>query len=108
MALLDREDTAHPFWGSRGMTVWLRRQGHAVNRKRVQSPMRVMGREPVYPKPCLSVGGCGHTVYPHLLRNVSIGRVNQVWSTDRTYIPMLHGSMYLTAVIVRYRCYVLS
>src|SRR5271156_1894450 len=28
MALLDREYTAHPFRGSRGMTAWLRRQGH--------------------------------------------------------------------------------
>lgn len=33
MALLDREYTAHPFRGSRGMTAWLRRAGHAVNRK---------------------------------------------------------------------------
>src|SRR5439155_5338657 len=33
MALIDKEYTAHPFLGSRGMRSWLRREGHAVNRK---------------------------------------------------------------------------
>ena len=108
MALMDHEYTDHPFVGSRGMTAWLRREGHAVNRKRVQRLMRLMGLEAVYPKPRLSVGGAGHKVYPYLLRNVAIERVNQVWSTDITYIPMPHGFMYLTAVIDWYSRYVLS
>jgi putative transposase len=108
MALIDREYTAHPFRGSRGMRAWLRREGHEVNRKRVQRLMRLMGLEAVYPKPKLSVGGAGHRVYPYLLRNVAIERVNQVWSTDITYIPMANGFMYLTAVIDWYSRYVLS
>jgi putative transposase len=108
MALIDREYTAHPFRGSRGMTAWLRREGHAVNRKRVQRLMRLMGLEAVYPKPRLSVGGAGHKVYPYLLRGVAIERVNQVWSTDITYIPMPNGFMYLTAVMDWYSRYVLS
>jgi putative transposase len=108
MALLDREYTAHPFRGSRGMRAWLRREGYAVNRKRVQRLMRLMGLEAVYPKPRLSVGGAGHKVYPYLLRDVAIERVNQVWSTDITYIPMPNGFMYLTAVIDWYSRYVLS
>ena len=108
MALIDREYTAHPFRGSRGMTAWLKREGHEVNRKRVQRLMRLMGIEAVYPKPHLSVGGAGHRVYPYLLRNVAIERVNQVWSTDITYIPMPNGFMYLTAVIDWYSRYVLS
>src|SRR5450755_1804227 len=108
MALIDREYTDHPFRGSRGMRAWLRREGHQVNRKRVQRLMRLMGLEAVYPKPRLSVGGAGHKVFPYLLRNVSIERVNQVWSTDITYIPMPNGFMYLTAVIDWYSRYVLS
>src|SRR4051812_5857915 len=99
MALIDGEYTAHPFRGSRGMTAWLARQGHEVNRKRVQRLMRLMGLEAVYPKPRLSAGGTGHKVYPYLLRNIAVERVNQVWSTDITYIPMPNGFMYLTAVI---------
>lgn len=108
MAQIDREYTAHPFLGSRRLTVWLRGQGHGINRKRVQRLMRLMGLEAVYPKPNLSVGGTGHKVYPYLLRNVPIERVNQVWSTDITYIPMPTGFMYLTAVIDWYSRYVLS
>ena len=108
MALIDTEYTAHPFRGSRGMRAWLRREGHSVNRKRVQRLMRLMGLEAVYPKPRLSLGGTGHKVYPYLLRNVPIERVNQVWSTDITYIPMPNGFMYLAAVIDWYSRYVLS
>ena len=108
MALIDREYTAHPFLGSRRIATWLRGEGHAVNRKRVQRLMRLMGLEAVYPKPRLSANGTGHKVFPYLLRNVAIERVHQVWSTDITYIPMPSGFMYLTAVMDWYSRYVLS
>ena len=108
MELIDREYTAHPARGSRSMTAMLRREGHAVNRKRAQRLMRLMGLEVIYPKPRLSVRGAGHKVYPYLLRNVAIDRVDQVWSTDITYIPMPNGFMYLTAVMDWYSRYVLS
>jgi putative transposase len=108
MANIDREYTDHPFLGSRRMTAWLRSEGHEVNRKRVQRLMRLMGLEAVYPKPRLSLGGAGHKVYPYLLRNVTVERVNQVWSTDITYVPMPSGFMYLTAVMDWYSRYVLS
>jgi putative transposase len=108
MEKIDREYTAHPFQGSRRLTLWLQGQGHVVNRKRVQRLMRLMGLEAVYPKPKLSVRGVGHKVYPYLLRNVTIERVNQVWSTDITYIPMPAGFMYLTAVMDWHSRYVLS
>jgi putative transposase len=108
MAMIDREYTDHPFLGSRGLTAWLRGEGHRVNRKRVQRLMRVMGLEAVYPKPKLSAGGSGHKVYPYLLRGVTIERTDQVWSTDITYIPMPNGFMYLTAVMDWHSRYVLS
>jgi len=60
------------------------------------------------PVPRLSVRGTGHKVYPYLLRGVTIERVNQVWSTDITYIPLRHGFMYLTAVMDWHSRYVLS
>src|SRR5471032_3176542 len=40
MERIDREYTAHPFRGSRGMTAWLRRAGQEINRKRVRSEER--------------------------------------------------------------------
>ena len=105
MRLIDQEYTAHPFLGSRRMTRWLTKQGEAINRKRVQRLMRLMGLEAIYPKPKLSAAGRGHRIYPYLLRDVRIERPDQVWSTDITYVPLARGFMYLAAIIDWYsRC----
>jgi putative transposase len=108
MRLIDEEYTAHPFLGSRRMTRWLMEQGEAVNRKRVQRLMRLMGLEAIYPKPKLSAAGRGHRIYPYLLRDVSIERPDQVWSTDITYVPLARGFMYLAAIIDWYSRFVLA
>ncbi len=108
MRLLDQEYTAHPFQGSRRLTLWLNRHGEAVNRKRVQRLMRLMGLEAIYPKPKLSANRAGHRVYPYLLRNVLVQRPDQVWSTDITYVPLAQGFMYLAAIIDWYSRYVLA
>ena len=62
MRLLDAQDTAPPFSGRRRMTAWLRRQGYAVNRKRVTRVMRQMGIEAIDTKPHLSQPLAGHTI----------------------------------------------
>jgi putative transposase len=108
MRRIDEEYTAHPFYGSRKMTVWLREHGESVNRKRVQRLMRRMGLEAIYPKPRLSTAGLGHRIYPYLLRNVAIERPDQVWSTDITYVPLAQGFMYLAATIDWYSRYVIA
>ena len=109
MKLMDKQYTDHPFYGSRKMTEWLQKVMElGVNRKRVQRLMRLMGLEAVYPKPKLSLPGQGHKVMPYLLRDVTIARVDQVWSTDITYVPMPNGFMYLAAVIDWYSRYVIS
>ena len=99
MRLLDERYTACPFYGSRRMTAWLVRQGEAVNRKRVQRLLRIMGLEAIYPRPKLSAPGVGHRVYPYLLRGVAVERPGQVWSADLTYVPLPGGFMYLAATI---------
>jgi putative transposase len=108
MRLIDEEYTRHPFYGSRRMAVWLRQQGQEVNRKRVQRLMRLMNLEAIYPKPKLSAADRQHKVYPYLLRDVTIARVDQVWSTDITYVPLTHGFLYLAAIIDWYSRYVIS
>ncbi len=50
----------------------------------------------------------GHKRYPYLLRNLSITHVNQAWSADITYVPLLRGFIYLVAVIDWYSRYVLA
>jgi putative transposase len=53
MKLIDETHLAHPAFGSRQMTCWLRRQKEPVNRKRVRRLMRRMGLVAIYPKPNL-------------------------------------------------------
>jgi putative transposase len=108
MRLIDRQYTDCPFYGSRKMTTGLQGQGHEVNRKRVQRLMRLMGLEAIYPKPKLSVADQEHKVFPYLLRDVSIKRVGQVWSTDITYVPLASGFLYLAVVIDWYSRYVIA
>ena len=108
LRLLDEEYTRHPFYGSRKMTVWLRAQGHAVNRKHVQRLMRILGLIAMAPGPNTSKKHPEHTVYPYLLRGLSVLRPNQVWSTDITYIRLAHGFVYLVAIIDWYSRKVLA
>ena len=108
MRLIDEEYTRHPFYGSRRRTVWLCEQGQEVNRKRVSRLMEVMGIEALYPKPRLSQPGEGHKIYPYLLKGVDVTRVNQVWSTDITYIRMAEGFVCLVAVMDWFSRFVLS
>lgn len=108
MRMLDEQFTQTPFYGSRKMTEWLVARGHVVNRKRVSRLMERMGLEAVYPKPKLSQPGEGHHIYPYLLRDTVVERVNQVWSTDITYIRMTQGFVYLVAVMDWFSRFVLS
>ena len=79
-----------------------------MNRKRVQRLVRQMGLRALYPKPRTSQPGVGHTVYPYLLRGLSIERPNQVSATDICYIPMAHGFMSLVAIMDWYSRRVLA
>jgi putative transposase len=108
MRLLDEQYTRTPFYGSRKMVEWLDTQGFEVNRKRVTRLMALLGIEAIYPKPKLSQPGDSHKIYPYLLRGVGVDRVNQVWSTDITYIRMEQGFVYLVAVMDWFSRYVLS
>ena len=108
MRLIDEQYLHTPFYGSRGMTQWLIRQGHDVNRKRVRRLMRVMGLEAIYPRRRTSEPCPEHRIYPYLLRNLAIERPDQVWSADITYVPLRQGFMYLVAVLDWYSRYVLS
>lgn len=108
MRLIDEQYTAHPVLGSRRMTVWLRKQGHPVNRKRVRRLMRQMGIEAIYPKPRLSCPDSSHRKYPYLLRGLAIERPDQVRSADIPYVPMKSGWMYLAATMDWYSRFVVA
>lgn len=108
MRLLDEQYTQTPFYGVRRMTAWLRGEGYLINPKRVRRLLRRMGLWAIYPGPSTSKPSPDHHIYPYLLRNVPIRAVNQVWSSDITYIRMHRGFCYLVAIIDWFSRYVLS
>ena len=100
MHKLDALHLKHPFKGSRRLRddLW-DVHGLHVNRKRVQRLMRIMGIHALYPGANTTRPNKQHKVYPYLLRNLAIHRVNQAWCTDITYIPMRKGFLYLVAIM---------
>ena len=108
MRQIDELHLKYPFYGTRKIAITLRAAGTPTNRKRVQRLMRIMGLEALVPKPNTSRAAPEHPVFPYLLRKLDISRVNQVWASDITYIPMAHGFVYLVAIIDWYSRRVLS
>lgn len=110
MRLMDRHYHYHPYKGAPRMHVWLTKDKmYKVSRNRVDRLYYdVMGLRAIAPGPHTSKRRKDHAVYPYLLRNMTISGPNEVWGTDITYIPMLNGFMYLTAVIDLFSRFVLG
>lgn len=108
MRVIDKLYTKYPFYGARRLGVNLPIEFQPINVKKVRRLMKLMGIEAIYPKPNLSIPDLQHKIYPYLLRGIKIERVNHVWSTDITYVPMEHGFLYLCAVVDWYSRYILS
>jgi len=105
---LDELYTAYPFYGSRRLCAVLQREGHAINRKRIQRYMREMGIWGLCPGPNLSRRRQDSQVFPYLLRGLEIVRPDQVWGIDLTYIRLRGGWLYLVAILDWYSRYVLA
>ena len=108
MRRLDELHLDHPVYGSRRLTVLLRREQWAVNRKRVVRLLGVMGIEAIYPRRRTSQPAQGHQIYPYLLEGLDITGPDQMWCSDITYVPMQSGFMYLVAVMDWSSRYVLA
>ena len=99
MRLIDEQYLKTPFYGHRQMTRYLRRKGYGVSRTRIGRLMKLMGLSAIYQKPNTSIPDKQHTIYPYLLRDLTIDRPNQVWCADISYIPMRKGFLYLVAIM---------
>jgi putative transposase len=108
MRVIDELYLKRPFYGVPRMTWWLWELGHAVNHKRVERLMRVMGLQAVVPGPHTSRPHPEHRIYPYLLRGLKILAPDQVWCADITYVPMRRGYLYLVAVMDWFSRYVLT
>jgi putative transposase len=99
MRQLDELHLQWPFYGSRKLTRELQKEGHEVGRRHVVTLMRRMGIEAIYRRPRTSIPAREAAIRPYLLSNLIIGRPNQVWASDISYLPMAHGFLYLVAIL---------
>jgi putative transposase len=99
MNLIDRIHLEEPYLGTRGIRNELWNRGHRIGRSHVRTLMRKMGVEALYRKPRLTKTHPEHTIYPYLLRGLTITEANAVWCSDITYIPMHKGFCYLVAIM---------
>jgi putative transposase len=105
---IDTIYTDQPFYGSRRIRNTLLEEGFDIGRDAVRQYMREMGLEAIYPKPNLSKPAPEHLIYPYLLRGVKSAYPNHIWGIDITYIRLLHGWMYLVAILDWYSRYIVS
>jgi putative transposase len=103
---IDEIYTKFPYYGHRRVHQLLLKEGFVIGRKMVQKAMKFMGIKALYPKPRTTIANSEHKKYPYLLNEfkndnnqVVIEEVNQVWSTDITYIKLEKGFAYLSAII---------
>ncbi|MEO8817013.1 MAG: IS3 family transposase [Paralcaligenes sp.] len=73
-AKIDEQYTKYSFYGRRKMVAVLRRDGHPVNRKRIQRLMRLMGPQSVASGPNTRRPHPQHKGYPYLLRGLILER----------------------------------
>lgn len=99
---------SNPEYGSRRITDIMKRRGILINRKRTKRLMREIGLQGIHPKRKLSIANSQHKKYPFIARDRPITRINQVHSTDITYITTKFGIVYLVAVIDWYSRFILS
>jgi putative transposase len=109
LAALDKEYTDHPEYGVLKLIVVLKRDyGIEIGKDRIRTLRRILGLKTIYPKPKTSIPCIGHKIYPYLLRDYHISRPNEVWGTDITYIRIVGGFCYLSAMIDWYSRAVLA
>ena len=88
MKEIDRVFTKYPFFGSRQIAAYLRREGTIVGRHRVRRLMAMMGLGAIYKRPRTSQPHPQHPVFLYLLSKMQIDRPNQVWCADITFVPV--------------------
>lgn len=90
-----------PRYGYRRITQQLKRQGIAVNPKRVARLMKEMGLAGKAPKRRVRTTNSNHRFarYPNRVTGLNIERPEQVWVGDITYIRLGEGFVYLAVLM---------
>ncbi|MFX0541880.1 hypothetical protein ACEWPM_009115 [Roseovarius sp. S4756] len=73
--------------------------GNSLNQKRIRRLMRLMRPMPICQRPKTATPAERLKTYPYLLDGLRIGRLNQVWCADITYLPMPQEFVHLVAIM---------
>ncbi|WGJ62630.1 IS3 family transposase [Wolbachia endosymbiont of Frankliniella intonsa] len=97
-------------YGYRKITAEIIASGVVVNRKKILRIMKKMKISGLYcRKRCnTSIKEKKHKIYPYLLKDLIICRVNQVWATDITYIMVEGKFVYFVAIMDLYSRYIIA
>ena len=90
-----------PTYGYRRLTVMLKRQGHAVNTKRVRRLMHELGIAGEAPRRVPRTTDSDHA-YPrfaNLVEGLEVERPDQVWVADITYVRLKEEFIYLAVIM---------
>ncbi len=99
MRRIDSSSWRHLTYGSRKMMHHWHHRGCGVRRHRVRRLMRLMGLEATCQKPRTSIPHPQHRKYLYWFKDLRVTRLQQVWWTDSTSIPIPRGFLYLTAIM---------
>ncbi len=88
MRKIDKIYTNCPFYDYRRIRAILKCNGNLIDSKRVFRLMKRMGLMAIFPKHNLLKANKEHKIFPYLLRERAINKVNEVCSTDISYIRM--------------------
>ena len=84
------------------------RDGMTISHGRVRNLLKHMHLWAIYLKPRSTVPGEQAKHFPCLVKLNQVTRVDQVWATDITYIPLQKGFLYPVAIVDLYSRHVYS
>lgn len=92
---------AWPTYGYRRLTALLRREGRAVNGKRVRRLMAELGLRGKAPARRVRTTDSAHAFprYPNRVAGLEVSRPDQVWVADITYVRLRSEFVYLAVVM---------
>ena len=89
-------------YGYRRVTKQLKREGWIINHKKVARLMRENGLS-CQPRKrkwiCTTDSNHNFKIYPNLIQDLTVNRINQVWVADITYIHLLTCFVYLAVIL---------
>jgi putative transposase len=90
-----------PTYGYRRLTAMLRREGWQVNGKRVRRVMAALGIQGKAPPRRVRTTDSNHPFprYPNLVEGLAVGRPDQVWVADITYVRLRSEFVYLAVIM---------